>query len=144
VRPRATVRVVAQPQPKLVPTAELERIRCAARSGGSASVTVLALLDHIGIQQSVIVAMSSRVEQDGTDEERDRVRAALEAIDQHPPIHIRLEFEVATGRFGERTAAAFIAAMRHWSVNELADLTDIAQATVTYRGESQSWETRTP
>lgn len=139
-RPRATV-AARQQQPELVPPAELERIRCAARSGLHEPV-VLRLLEHVAIQDRVIHAIARRTEEVGTPDEQARVAAARELADPQAPIHIRLEFDyVVPPSIG---GAQAIEAMREWSLDGVVNLAVIGRVTATYRGERESWEAGLP
>ena len=139
-RPRDTV-PARTPQPELVPAAELERIRYEARSGLHEPV-VGRLLEHAAIQDSVIHAIAKRTREVGTPQEQAEVAAALELHDADAPVHIRVEFDVAPTNLGG--AASLIEAIHEWTLDEITALADQGQVTVTYRGSTESWETRLP
>lgn len=130
--------------PRILSAAERERIRCAASSGLADAADVLRLLDHVALQERAIIMASHAAESFAADEVLCRVRLAHEASQDRPPIHVRLEFEVSTTELQPDTVAVLLANIQTWTVGELAALTDTAQATYTYRGESKTWETPTP
>lgn len=137
-RPRATT-PARQQQTQLVEPVELERMRCAWRSGLH-EPAVGRLLEHIAIYERVIRQIAQRTQEVGTPDEQAHVAAALELADPDAPVHVRLDFDVApVGRGG---AASLVEAIREWTLDEIAALVDAGHATATYRGESETWETR--
>jgi hypothetical protein len=141
VKPYATV-PARPPTPRLVERAELERIRCEALSGIASASDVLRLLEHVGIHDTAIRRFAVMSAEGGSEAQREAAREAIDAVSADPPMHVRIEFDVATERFGAGSPEKFIATMQDWTIGSVADLADAAQVTVTYRGRPVSWEAR--
>lgn len=142
MRPRTTVPVVRRQVPQPLTAVELERIRCAARSGVADTADVLRLLDHAALQERAIVQIGQRTDDFGTPEERARVAAATELVAENPPVHVRIEFDVDLGP--RPSFEHFVSTVRGWTLNHVADLADAGHVTVTYRGQTEDWETPLP
>lgn len=139
-RVRATV-PARQQQPELLSAKDLEAIRCAWRSGLHEPV-VGVLLDQIAIRDHAIHTIARQTAAGGTPEQQAAARVAEEMIDPQAPVHFRLEFDyVVPPSIG---AAAALAEIAEWSLDLVVNLAVTGRVTVTYRGSSESWETRLP
>lgn len=142
---RTHVPVVRRPVPQPLSPEELARMHCDAVA--ERDERLLRVLAHVDLQTRVLRLQMTRAEDVGDPEEIARVAAAQELVAEDAPVHVRIEFtrdrvQCWTGVGFE----GFLDVIRRWSPQEVAELAELAGAriTVTYRGESESWETTLP
>lgn len=135
--PRVTTTARPQ-QPELVDPAERARLRCAAASGIAEPADMLRVLDHLALTDRVFVQMAKRTEEVGSPDEQARVAAALELVDPKAPLHIRIEFDYVA----PMAVATVVEFLRDRTLEQLGRFVDQGRVTTTYRGESESWETK--
>lgn len=137
---RTTVPVVRRPVPQPLSPEELARMHCDAVAEGDERA--LRLLAHVDLQTRVLRLQMTRAEDVGDPEEVARVAAAQELVAENPPVHVRIEFEyLPPGRLG---IEGLVDSIQSWTPAQIARLVEAARVTVTYRGESESWETPLP
>jgi len=138
--PRHTV-PARQPQRRLLTVAELEALRCAARSGFGADATeTLRLLDHVDIQHEVVLSMAKRAGDSHDERVRDGAQQALDTVAEDPPVRVRIEFELPPAALIDASFERFSDVLSRWDVQMVANLTDTGTVTVRYRSDVRTWE----